>query len=123
MISTRLLFFCLATTISIQANAADPLSRSLMHDPFMRPTFALPAVPANPANQQMVNAHGAIELPFPLLMVVNAGPRSVVNAGGKILKLREKLEGYQLISVGDSKATFVKDGVRYEAEIGKEIKK
>ncbi len=122
MMSARCVLLALLALTGAHAVAADSMPRRLAHDPFVRPAFALPAAPASPASPAAIEA-ASTELPFKLLMVINAGDRSLVNAGGKILKLREKIEGYQLVAVGDGKATFIKDGVKHEAEIGKETKK
>lgn len=124
MIMTRHCLFAFLLAGSWTVGATDTPPRKLAHDPFARPAFAMPAVPAGPtASVAAPGGDAAAELPFRLLMVINAGNHSVVNAGGKMLKLRERIEGYQLISVGDGSATFVKDGVRHVAEIGKETKK
>lgn len=118
MSMTRRYALLLLACFNLDLMAANMEPRALMHDPFVRPAFALPAVTNNPANPVNVATNRVPDkLPFELLSVINAGSRSVVNAGGKYIKLREKIEGYQLVSVGDGKAVFVKDGVRLEAEI------
>ena len=118
MSMTRLSLLLLLSASSVSSMAADIGPRSLQHDPFARPAFAQPAAANAAANAANAATNAAPDkLPFELLSVINAGSQSVVNAGGKYIKLREKIEGYQLVSVGDGKAVFIKDGVRLEAEI------
>jgi hypothetical protein len=124
MTISRFSSLLLLTWLSFDVMAAGPEPRNLQHDPFVRPAFAMPAVANNPASAANAATGGLPDkLPFELLSVINAGSRSLVNAGGKFIKLQEKIEGYQLVSVGNGKAVFVKDGVRLEAEISMGMKK
>ncbi len=124
MMRRRLLVCASLAIMCAGAQAEDSLPRKLMHDPFALPSFAQPPGAITPVSAAGADASAAKEtLLFDLRMVINAGSHSVVNVGGKILKLYEKSEGYQLVYVGNSKASFIKDGKRYELELNKGAQK
>ena len=78
---------------------------ALQHNPFDRPVTEAPRNYSAPASSR--TAVG--DAPF-LRGVLVAGPKSVVNFGGVILKIGESTNGYRLLSVTEGSASFSKDG-------------
>ncbi|MCB1753933.1 MAG: hypothetical protein KDJ38_00330 [Gammaproteobacteria bacterium] len=52
-----------------------------------------------------------------LLATIVAGPRSMANVGGKVLSLGQSVDGYKLIEVGKTSATFEKNGQSYVLQL------
>ena len=85
----------------------------LKHDPFVRPMLApRPAsAAAGPANT--VNA----PVPEPvwkpeLRAIMMAGPKSIVNVEGTLVRIGEEIDGYRLVEVHEETAVFVNNGKR-----------
>jgi hypothetical protein len=86
----------------------------LTHDPFARPAF-LKATP--PPAAQARNNVGRGALPEPvwqpaLTAVMMAGPKSLVNVDGTILRIGEAINGHQLVEVHEETAVFVRNRKR-----------
>lgn len=80
-------------------------TQALQHDPFTRPLLTAP-VPAGPAGANPAVA----DVPWrpTLNAVLVAGPDSLVNVAGFVIKVGEEIDGYRLTQVSEGKAVFVK---------------
>jgi hypothetical protein len=85
----------LALGAGVPAVAAPPLAKN----PFVRPQLA----------EQLVTVAGNVDEPLPpleLRAVLVAGAASSVNVGGRIVRVGEQYDGYELISVSEDGAVF-----------------
>ncbi len=89
-------------TATVQA--AEP-QVELLRNPFERPAVAELVASAVNVND-VLTARGNTQL----RAVLVAGPKSIVNLGGVILKIGESTNGYRLIKVGEGTATFNRKG-------------
>lgn len=105
------------------AAAASPWAigqaRTLQHDPFARPAFsALPTSGTDgaPARQAQAVRDGNPKLK--LHAVLLAGPDSMANVDGVLVRVGESVQGYRLVSVHDRSAVFEKNNAKFTLEIG-----
>jgi len=95
----------LAAVVSAVAPYAQAAEPELQHNPFDRPEELLLISSSAPANSTSTVESGPL-----LRAVLAAGPKSVVNLGGVILRIGESADGYRLLSVEEGGATFSRDG-------------
>jgi hypothetical protein len=93
--------FCLPGLAEAQADG-------LKHDPFARPVLA-----ARPASAAAVPGNSVkTRLPEPvwqpeLRAIMMAGPKSMVNVAGVLVRIGDQINGYRLVEVHDETAVFV----------------
>jgi hypothetical protein len=92
--------------LPLPSRAAEPLRHNL----FARPTLA--ALAAAPADAAPVNVPTAAWNPR-LTAVMVAGPASLANIDGTLLRIGEEVDGYRLLSVAEGEAVLYKNGQRY----------
>lgn len=85
----------------------------LKHDPFARPVLAPRPAPAAPVPGDSVKA----PVPEPvwkpeLRAVMVAGPKSIVNVAGVLVRIGEQIDGYRLVEVHEETAVFVNNKKR-----------
>ena len=85
----------------------------LKHDPFARPVLAPRPAPAAPVPGDSVRA----PVPEPvwkpeLRAVMVAGPKSIVNVAGVLVRIGEQIDGYRLVEVHEETAVFVNNKKR-----------
>lgn len=85
----------------------------LKHDPFARPVL----VP-RPASAESVPGN-SVKAPVPdsiwkpeLRAIMVAGPKSIVNVAGALVRIGEQIDGYRLVEVHEETAVFVKNTKR-----------
>jgi hypothetical protein len=94
--------------------------RTLQHDPFARPALgALPAaaVPGAPA-RRVQGAPPEAKPKISLHAVLVAGPDSMANIDGVMVRLGESVQGYRLLAVHDRSAVFEKNNAKFTLGIG-----
>lgn len=102
----RLVMITLAL-LAAAAPAADEVRR-LRHDPFDRSDW-----PPKTAASTTTPAAEAAWRPQ-LRAIVAAGGASMVNVGGRLLRIGDETDGYRLVEVRERSAVFVRQGARVE---------
>lgn len=98
---------CLIWALAALLHGAPALAaQALRHDPFVRPPLMAPA-PARPASASLVAPWQPT-----LSAVLVAGPDSLVNVGGFVIKLGQEIDGYRLLQVSEGQAVFLKNKKR-----------
>jgi hypothetical protein len=89
---------------------AEAQADGLKHDPFARPVLApLPASAASmPGNSAKAPVPDPVWKPE-LRAVMVAGPKSIVNIDGALVRIGEQINGYRLVEVHEETAVFVND--------------
>ncbi|MDO8596483.1 MAG: hypothetical protein Q7R45_07650 [Sulfuricaulis sp.] len=92
---------------------AEAQADGLKHDPFVRPVLAPRPASAAPAPANTVKA----PLPEPvwkpeLRAIMMAGPKSIVNVEGALVRIGEQIDGYRLVEVHEETAVFVNNNKR-----------
>ncbi len=90
-------------SINTMLFAAEQTPQSV-HNPFTRPQYLGAAV----SNRSAQRADGNAVLD--LRATMSAGTQSLVNVAGEFYGLGDEIDGYRLLSVGDGKAVFLKNG-------------
>jgi hypothetical protein len=92
---------------------AEAQADGLKHDPFARPVLApRPAsVSSVPGNSVMAPVAEPAWKPE-LRAVMVAGPKSIVNVAGALVRIGEQINGYRLVEVHEETAVFVKNTKR-----------
>ena len=88
---------CLSGVAAAQAD-------NLKHDPFVRPVLVPQPTSAAPASESALKPE--------LRAIMAAGPDSIVNIEGVLLRRGEQFNGYRLIEVHEETAVFVKNNKR-----------
>lgn len=100
---------------SIAAEAPAPVTKDAAPDPFdRRPLQKLVARAAQGASPESARAAD-------LRAIIVTRTRSLVNLGGTVIEVGESHEGYRLVSVQETQATFVKDGTQFVLALGRSI--
>jgi hypothetical protein len=94
--------------LSTPTGAAEPLR----HDVFARPTLSALSALTVAAQDSPASNPTTIWNPQ-LTAIMVAGRKSLATIDGRIVKVGEHADGYQLISVQDSEAVVIKDGQRF----------
>lgn len=92
--------------VLLAAGAAAEAAEPAVRNPFARPSIA--AVPP-PAMQGAAASAPA----FSLRATLAAGAESLVNIDGEIVAIGEVYAGYRLVAVGEGRAVFIRNGVRF----------
>lgn len=117
--AARLAALALAAALAALAPAAMGQGRALQHDPFARP--ALGAIPANAgagAPSRRAQAAPAVAPKLNLQAVLVAGPHSIANVDGVMVRVGDAIQGYRLVEVQHRSAVFEKNGARFTLGIG-----
>ncbi len=85
----------------------------LRNDPFKQPEH----IP-EPKKVAVNDTKSDREVWFPQLRAtMRAGQRSMANIDGEIIKIGEKINGFELVEVHERDAFFVKNGVKYHVSM------
>jgi hypothetical protein len=95
--------------LSARAAAEEPLR----HDVFARPTLTTLTAAAQEASASSPAVSPPATWNPRLTAVMVAGKGSLATIDGRILKVGESADGFQLIRVADSEAVVVREGQRY----------
>jgi len=101
----------LAAALACLPGLAAAQAVGLKHDPFTRPLLAPPPAPAASAPAYTIKAPEPAWYPE-LRAIMVAGPDSMVDVGGALVRLGEHINGYRLVEVHDETAVFVNDKKR-----------
>lgn len=119
MIGRRLAALAVALGFTALALPALGQSRVLQHDPFVRPSVGL-----LPANVSTAAAAGRVKAApegkprLNLQAVMVAGPQSIANVDGVMVRVGESINGYRLLEVAHRSAVFEKNGAKFTLGIG-----
>ena len=102
--NAMLVVAAMSTFATATAEAAEP-QVELLRNPFARPAAA--ELVANAVSVNDVLTRGANT---ELRAVLVAGPKSIVDFGGVILRIGDSTNGYRLLEVGEGTATFNRKG-------------
>ena len=115
----RLAALPLAAALAMLAPAALGQGRSLQHDPFARPALgALPATTSTGAASRRAPTAPAVGPKLNLQAVLVAGPNSIANVDGVMVRVGDAIQGYRLVEVEHRSAVFEKNGARFTLGIG-----
>jgi hypothetical protein len=93
--------------------------RALQHDPFVRPAVGLvPGNASSVAQPARVKAAPEGKPRLNLQAVLVAGPQSIANVDGVMLRVGESIDGYRLLEVQHRSAVFEKNGAKFTLGIG-----
>ena len=112
--STRLRVHLVSAALLCLPGLAQAQADGLKHDPFARPAL----VASRPASAAPVPASIAkAPLPEPewkpeLRAIIVAGPKSIVNVEGALVRIGEQINGYRLVEVDEESAVFVNNKKR-----------
>lgn len=91
----------------------------LKHDPFVRPVLAPRPASAAPGPATTVKAPVPEPVWKPELRgIMVAGPNSIVNVEGTLVRIGEEIYGYRLIEVHEETAVFVNNKKRVTLSLG-----
>ncbi|MCU7922710.1 MAG: hypothetical protein KZQ88_08415 [Candidatus Thiodiazotropha sp. (ex Dulcina madagascariensis)] len=100
------MLICTLLVCTLQSSAfAEQTKGSLSHNPFSKPSIL--AVPKKVARIEPT-VEEAFTLELTATLVSDDMP--LVIAGGEMLSVGDEISGYRLISVGEGKALFLKNG-------------
>jgi hypothetical protein len=98
---TRASAACAALLLAVAALADDaPLAKN----PFVRPQLVELAAPESVASPPLLEVRA----------VLSAGGASLVDVGGRIVRLGEEVDGFRLVAVSEEGARFVKEGHSFD---------
>lgn len=104
-----LLFFC---SLSVMGEEYSQVPR-VLRDPFQKPNIP----EKNIEGPEAVKAQTQQPWTPQLKATLRAGRNSMANLNGKIIKLGETINGYQLLGVGERSAILVKNNKRLQLTI------
>ena len=85
-------------------------------DPFKQPEYS--PVPKKGITS---DTRSEREVWFPQLRAtMRAGHRSMANINGEILKIGDKIDGFELVEVHERDAYFIKEGMKYHVSMDQE---
>ena len=109
----------MALALAALAPSAMGEGRTLQHDPFARPAFGAPAAAAPGAPARRVQGAPPEAKPkISLHAVLVAGPDSMANVDGVMVRLGDTVQGYRLLAVHDRSAVFEKNNAKFTLGIG-----
>jgi hypothetical protein len=92
--------------------------RPLQHDPFAKPALLGPPA-ASPGGATRRAQKAPVARPkLNLHALLVAGPDSIANVDGVMVRVGDAVNGYRLVEVEDRSAVFEKDGARFTFGIG-----
>lgn len=92
---------------------AEAQADGLKHDPFARPVLVQRPASVGSVPGNSVKAPGPEPIWKPeLRAVMVAGPKSIVNVAGALVRIGEQINGYRLVEVREETAVFVKNTKR-----------
>jgi len=105
----------LATALAAAWTQAAAQTRPLQHDPFARPSLGGTRSSESKAAPRAV----ASEPPRSLRLtgVLVAGPGSLANVNGTMVRVGDSVSGYRLVEVRDRAAVFEKNNTRFTLDL------
>jgi len=111
----------LSVALAVAAGSPSAIgqARTLQHDPFARPILGpLPPAGAPGAPARRVQGAPAPKPKINLQAVLVAGPNSIANVDGFLVRVGESVHGYRLLAVQDRSAVFEKNNAKFTLSIG-----
>jgi hypothetical protein len=119
MIGRRLAALAMALGFTALGFPALGQSRALQHDPFVRPAVGLlQGHASSAATPGRVKAAPEAKPKLNLQAVLVAGPQSIANVDGVMLRVGDSINGYRLLEVAHRSAVFEKNGAKFTLGIG-----
>ena len=115
---TRALFsFGLAAVLAGFPKSSFSQGEKLQHDPFARPALAGLQHASRPGPGRNGAPTGASARRLKLQAVMVAGPKSIANVDGKMVRIGDEVYGYRLVEVHERGALFEKNKTRFAVSI------
>ena len=115
---TRALFsFGLAAVLAGLPKSSFSQGEKLQHDPFARPALAGLQHGSRPGPARNGEPTGASTRRLKLHAVMVAGPKSIANVDGTMVRIGDQIYGYRLVEVHERGAVFEKNKARFVVSI------
>ncbi len=115
---TRALFsFGLAAVLAGFPKSSFSQGEKLQHDPFARPALTGLQNASRPGPGRNGAPTGASARRLRLQAVMVAGPKSIANVDGKMVRIGDEVYGYRLVEVHERGAVFEKNKTRFAVSI------
>jgi len=115
---TRALFsFGLAAVLAGFPKSSFSQGEKLQHDPFARPALAGLQHASRPGPARNGEPTGAATRRLKLQAVMVAGPKSIANVDGTMVRIGDQIYGYRLVEVHERGAVFEKNKARFVVSI------
>lgn len=118
MIKTKYLLMIIVLLLS-ELTHADTSKMQLSKNPFVKPVFVNETTDTNRVMSEPSN----ILSDSSLRATLSSDERSIANVDGLMIFIGEKIKGYELISVGEGSATFLKNGKKITLHVSEMHKK
>ena len=116
---TRALFsFGLAAVLAGFPKSSFSQGEKLQHDPFARPALAGLQHASRPGRNGEPTAASTRRLKLQAVMV--AGPKSIANVDGTMVRIGDQIYGYRLVEVHERGAVFEKNKARFVVSISRD---
>ena len=115
---TRALFsFGLAAVLAGLPKSSFSQGEKLQHDPFARPALAGLQHASRPGPARNGEPTAAATRRLKLQAVMVAGPKSIANVDGTMVRIGDQIYGYRLVEVHERGAVFEKNKTRFVVSI------
>src|SRR6266704_4576802 len=116
---TRALFsFGLAAVLAGLPKSSFSQGEKLQHDPFARPALAGLQHASRPGRNGEPTGASTRRLKLQAVMV--AGPKSIANVDGTMVRIGDQIYGYRLVEVHERGAVFEKNKARFAVSISRD---
>lgn len=105
----------LAIVLALAWAQAAAQTRPLQHDPFARPPLGAMRAPESKATPHTTRSEPPRALKLTGVLV--AGPASLANVNGTMVRLGDSVSGYRLVEVRDRAAVFEKNNTRFTLDL------
>ena len=121
MTRARVLFsFGLAAVLAGLPKPSFSQGEKLQHDPFARPALAGLQHASKPGAGRNGEPTGASTRTLKLQAVMVAGPKSIANVNGTMVRIGDQIYGYRLVEVHERGAVFEKNKARFVVSISRD---
>ena len=115
---TRALFSLgLAAVLAGLPKSSFSQGEKLQHDPFARPALTGLQHASKPGPGRNGEPTGAFTRRLKLQAVMVAGPKSIANVNGTMVRIGDEIYGYRLVEVHERGAVFEKNKTRFAVSI------
>src|SRR6266496_2372543 len=118
----RLLSLGLAAVLAALAKSSFSQGEKLQYDPFARPALTGLQHASKPGPGRNGEPTGASTRRLKLQAVMVAGPKSIANVDGTMVRIGDQIYGYRLVDVHERGAVFEKNKTRVAVSIRRDAK-